>query len=567
MGDAMNALWRPVAFAASIVASTFLAPAATAESVTPSQGSEAHVSGQSTSPAEVDPVRAFYESRGNAPIWLDAEGVATPAAAALLDWTGQADANALPAARYGVSALATRLERAGHADATERAQLESALTTLFLTYAKDLSSGLLEPSRISSNIDIRPVRPLSRLLLENLASAPDTAEYLRSLEPAGPEYARLRTLYAELRLLAASGDWGQFVPEGGTMRFGDHGPRVAALRSRLISMGDLNPAVSALPEQARVASNDVVTDALPAQTDVAGTFDETLEAAVRRFQARHGLNIDGTVGPATLGAINTSAAQRAEQVAVNMERQRWFWIDPEKRHIIVNIADFSMRLMEGGVERFKTRTVVGLSRRHQTPEFNDHLEYIVVNPMWNVPYSIASKEILPLLKENPNYLVENNMELLGSDLPASQIDWNSVTRRTFPGRLRQLPGPANALGFVKFLFPNNHSVYMHDTPSRKLFARDRRDFSHGCVRLQDPYGFARLLLSLQGYEDSAAKFDELRARTGEQWVHLDDPIPVFLTYRSAWAGNEGEHQFRADVYNRDRALADALSAKGVKING
>ena len=160
------------------------------------------------------------------------------------------------------------------------------------------------------------------------------------------------------------------------------------------------------------------------------------------------------------------------------------------------------------------------------------------------------------------------MTMTGSNVPASEIDWSTVTRRSFPGRLRQLPGPDNALGFVKFLFPNRHSIYMHDTPSRKLFARDRRDFSHGCVRLEKPYDFAHLLLSLQpAVSDPVGKFDRLRAREGEQWVGLADPIPVYLTYRTAWIGDDGTIQLRADVYERDRAVGEAMARVGVVIGG
>jgi murein L,D-transpeptidase YcbB/YkuD len=207
--------------------------------------------------------------------------------------------------------------------------------------------------------------------------------------------------------------------------------------------------------------------------------------------------------------------------------------------------------------------VVGKARRHQTPEFNDQLEYIVVNPVWNVPYSIATKEILPLLKENPAYLEENNMELVNSNLPASMIDWTQVTRASFPGRLRQRPGPGNALGVVKFLFPNNHSVYMHDTPMRRLFAKDRRDFSHGCVRLQDPVEFAHVLLSLWD-DDPAGTFNRLRAHAGEQWVKVPVAIPVYVTYHTAWFDPDGTREFRDDVYGRDHDVAAALQAAGVR---
>jgi murein L,D-transpeptidase YcbB/YkuD len=287
---------------------------------------------------------------------------------------------------------------------------------------------------------------------------------------------------------------------------------------------------------------------------------------VQRFQARHGLNTDGIVGAMTLAALNTTAAERAAQVAVGLERMRWLNYDLGARHIVINTAAFTMTMIENGDPRFSTRTVVGKSGRFQTPDFNDELEFIVVNPTWNVPYSIASKEILPLLQEDPTYLEQNDMELLGSDLPASEIDWSQVTRGSFPGRIRQRPGPGNALGAVKFLFPNQYSIYMHDTPSRKLFARDRRAYSHGCVRLQDPIGFAHLLLSLQD-DDPVGTFNRLRARGGEQWVRVREAIPVYVTYRTAWLDADGVRQFRADVYRRDRDVMAALAAAGVSASG
>jgi murein L,D-transpeptidase YcbB/YkuD len=234
------------------------------------------------------------------------------------------------------------------------------------------------------------------------------------------------------------------------------------------------------------------------------------------------------------------------------------------RHILVNTAAFTMTMIENSAPRFTTRTVVGKSGKFQTPEFNDHLEFIVVNPTWNVPYSIATNEILPELQKDPTYLEQNNMELLDSDLPSSLIDWSQVTRRNFPGRIRQRPGLDNALGSVKFLFPNKYSIYMHDTPSRKLFARDRRDYSHGCVRLENPAGFAHLLLSLQN-NDPVGTFERLRDRGGERWVTIEEQIPVYVTYRTAWLDSDGVRHFRADVYERDRDVVAAMTAAGVSV--
>ncbi|HSF96359.1 MAG TPA: L,D-transpeptidase family protein [Thermohalobaculum sp.] len=522
-----------------------------------------------------EPVRAFYEARGNAPFWLSEDGRATDASRELLAWAGEAAAHALPARRYGVGALATRLAERGQRAPSEAAAIEAALTRLYLTYARDLSSGIVVPTEVSDEIDVEPTRPLPAALLQDLEGASDIAAYLASLRPADPAYDGLLGLHREMQAIEAAGGWGATVDPGPTLRAGDRDDRVAQLRARLTALGDLQPRGDTTPDSARLAANQITTDAGPADgsAQFAGIidprfFDEELDLALRHFQARHGLNTDGVAGPATIGAVNTTAAERAAQIAVNLERLRWFEMARDRRTVFINIADYSMKMIENGEVRFETRTVVGKASKHRTPEFNDELEYLVVNPIWNVPYSIASKEILPLLKENPDYLTENNMELTGSDVPASEIDWSTVTRRSFPGRLRQLPGPDNALGFVKFLFPNRHSIYMHDTPSRKLFARDRRDFSHGCVRLEKPYDFAHLLLSLQPeVSDPVEKFDRLREKEGEQWIRLADPIPVYLTYRTAWTAGDGTIQFRADVYGRDRAVSQAMARAGAASDG
>jgi murein L,D-transpeptidase YcbB/YkuD len=570
----MIPLPRQAAFAAVFLASALLAGAAGGESPTsspevlPAQ-SASQAPAESLSPAaeslrtelvrQRGPASAeqrFYEARQYAPLWLADDGSATPAAQALINWANAADINALPVDRYGVAGLAIRLGQAPSGAFSDAAGLEIALTRLFLTYGRAISSGLLEPQAVNSNIDVEPRRPDPTMLLARMGSAANAAAFLDTLIPSDPAYDRLVTLYADMRDIVRNGDWGAEIDSGESMRLGDRGLRIEQLRARLIAIGDMTPTE-------RIASTEVRNDAAPVPTDPR-VFDPALEAAVRRFQDRHGLNTDGTVGAQTLKALNTSAAERAEQVAVNLERLRWMNYDLGWRHILVNTAAFTMTMIENSAPRFTTRTVVGKSGKFQTPEFNDHLEFIVVNPTWNVPYSIATNEILPELQKDPTYLEQNNMELLDSDLPSSLIDWSQVTRRNFPGRIRQRPGLDNALGSVKFLFPNKYSIYMHDTPSRKLFARDRRDYSHGCVRLENPAGFAHLLLSLQN-NDPVGTFERLRDRGGERWVTIEEQIPVYVTYRTAWLDSDGVRHFRADVYERDRDVVAAMTAAGVSV--
>ena len=556
----MKTLWVRAALVAGFFMSIPVAGALSPAAATPAQPADSPLANalraELVLAKERDaPVRLFYEQRGHAALWLSGDGEPTAAARALLAWASQADGHALPPSRYGVDALADRLSGGGMQD---RATLELDLTRLFLRYARDVSSGLLEPRDVSWEIDIEPRRADPARLLSAAAGARDISLFLASLVPASADYDRLVGLYGTIREAARNGGWGAPIPGGPTLRLGDRSPRVGQIRARLVALGDL-------PVVEQLAANEVMTDARPAQDDPS-VIDPSLEAAIRRFQDRHGLNTDGAVGPMTLAALNVPAEKRAEQIAVNLERMRWLNRDFGSRHVMINIAGFSMTLHENGEPRFTTRAVVGKARRHETPEFTDVLEYIVVNPTWNVPRSIATEEILPELREDPTYLARNNMELVGVDVPAGEIDWTTVTKGSFPGRIRQRPGPGNALGSVKFMFPNKYSIYMHDTPARRLFQRDRRDFSHGCVRLQDPVEFAHILLADQT-DDPDGYFRRLRSMGSERWVKLERPIPVVVGYRTAWVADDGTWQFRGDIYGRDDAVAAALRATGVAIIG
>ncbi|MEM0944050.1 MAG: L,D-transpeptidase family protein, partial [Pseudomonadota bacterium] len=233
------------------------------------------------------------------------------------------------------------------------------------------------------------------------------------------------------------------------------------------------------------------------------------------------------------------------------------------KHILVNLAAFEFDVLEDGKSVFNSRTVVGKARKHRTPEFSDEMDHMVINPTWFVPRSIAREEILPALQEDPTYLSRKNMRITGVDDP-STIDWSTITPDTFPGKVRQAPGSGNALGRVKFMFPNDHAIYLHDTPAKSLFKRDSRAYSHGCVRVQRPFEFAEYLLSAQE-EDPAGTFDRILRSERERYVYLEQPIPVHITYRTFWVDAAGEDQFRGDVYGRDSRVLAALAKAGVDL--
>lgn len=498
--------------------------------------------------------RRFYEDTAYHGVWFDAGGAASRAEA-LIAALEDVASHALPANRYPVIALRAAVEAAKAGDDAAMAAAEIALTKTYLGYASDVTSGILEPRRIDRDLHVFPERPDAQWLMARLAQSTDPAAFIASLAPQAPGYDRLRAELARLDAIAGVGDWGANAPGGRSLKIGDRGPRVAAIRARLTTLGDLQP----------TAPVENVDGATPVDLEA---FDLELETAVRGFQRRHGLNDDGVIGKRTIAAMNTSAAERAGQVRVSLERMRWMNRDLGHRHIIVNQADYNVRLVEGGETLFNERVVIGKARKHRTPEFSDLMSYLVLNPTWHVPRSIASKEILPKLQADPTYLQRNNMRLVsgGGTVDATAQDWSLYSASDFPFRVKQRPGSRNALGRVKFMFPNQFNIYLHDTPSKSLFKKDARAFSHGCVRVQDPMRLAEILLAPQT-EDAPAYIQRVLGRGKERRVNFEEPVPVHLTYRTAWVTEDGERHFRADVYGRDARILSALQKAGVATGG
>ncbi len=514
-------------------------------------------------------VDMFYAARGYEPVWLDAEGAPSTRATELVATLQDAGSHALPVARYDAAGLAAALsviENPAKRTPAGIAAVEVELTRRFISYATDVSSGVLEPRSVSREIHVYPERPSPLALLQDAASAPDFGGYLDSLPPQTEEYARLRARYIEFLGIATTGDWSDPVPKGSTLRVGDRSDRVAALRERLVALGDFEApagADAASTGVTIVASTDPESGAAEAMAADPRLYDPALEMAVQRFQERHGLNVDGAVGPATLAALNASPVFRAQQIAVSLERMRWLNKELGERHVWVNQAAFMMKMVDKGEVIFTSRVVVGKARRHRTPEFNDQIEHMVINPTWYVPRSIATEEILPKLRNDPGYLAARGMRLSGGTDPWT-VDWESVSPGSFGWSISQRPGRSNALGRVKFMFPNDFAIYLHDTPSRSLFKRDVRAFSHGCVRVEKPLEFAHILLAPQE-EDPEGAFSAWLNRGSERRVNLDTPVPVYLTYRTAWVDENGVDQFRQDIYGRDTLVIKALRDAGVQL--
>ena len=482
-------------------------------------------------------IAGFYRENGFAPIWTGASPEDLARRKALVRTLGEVERHSLPAARYDLPGLMARMGAAR--SARDLGQIEGELTRTFLRLARDMQSGILVPSRVDSEIkrEVLYVDPAANL--RGLVSG-DPKAFFRGLMPQSNEYARLMKQKLRLEHLLAQGGWGAMVPAS-TLKPGESGAAVVALRNRLINMGYL--ARSASPQ-----------------------YDAALQSAIQAFQADHGLETDGVAGTTTIAALNVSVEQRLKSVIVAMERERWLTPNRGKRHILVNLTDFSARIMDDDTLTFQTRAVIGknLSDR-RSPEFSDEMEHMVINPTWHVPRSIAVKEYLPQMKRNPNAASHLRLyDSRGREVNRGAVNFGAYTARNFPFAIKQPPSDRNALGLVKFMFPNKYNIYLHDTPQKALFGREKRDFSHGCIRLQQPFDFAYTLLAKQE-ADPKAYFHSVLNNGREAIVPLKTHVPVHLIYRTAFTQAQGRTQYRGDVYGRDAKIWDALEKAGVSL--
>jgi murein L,D-transpeptidase YcbB/YkuD len=483
----------------------------------------------------------FYGARHFEPLWLtaSADGAVafSPKAEAIMAVFRHSTLEGFDPADYLTPAL--DVDAAGN-DPQKLAALETAFSAATMRYAQDAYGGRVDPLEVNSEWPIEPKRVNAAELLIELARSDRPEAILAALSPHSREFLALKAALARFYGSDEIVDSAVTIPEGPNLRPGMQDDRVTLLRQRL----DVPE-----PEIPETASSD-------AQARVDINYDAPLVAAVRAFQESLGLTADGIVGPATVAALNGGAATTKEDIIANMERWRWEPEDMGDFQVLVNIPEFRLGIYDHGRLAYSTRVVVGRPQ-NQTPVFNNSIKHIVVNPYWNVPPSIATNEIKPHLLANPGYLASQNMEMLygGKVVNASAIDWTTTNINNF--HVRQKPGGGNALGQIKFLFPNEHDVYLHDTPSKSLFARSYRAYSHGCVRVQNPMEFADALLRTSNPQITVASLESLFGPT-EKWVNIPNDVPVHIAYFTLRVDEDGTIRSYGDVYGMNKRLKELL---------
>ncbi len=483
-------------------------------------------------------VEEFYRARGMQPIWVSEEGV-LPRGRDMARLLAAADFDALDPDDYGAGYIASVL---GATEPATLAGLEVRLSIGVSQFASDLGQGRTAPNAADPELFLYRVEVDKAAVLSAVAGAADLEGFIDGYRPRSPRYDRIRAALADYRTLAELGGW-QPIPDGPALKPGMTDPRIGLIRDRLVLWGDL-------------AAEELPVDADP------DFYDDALEVAIKQAQYRHGLTQDGVVGRNTLAALNVPVEDRVEQLVLNLERRRWMPDDLGRRYIFVNLADFALKVVDGEQTIHDTRVVVGLPY-HRTPVFSHEITYLVLNPYWHVPPSIARNELLPKIQEDPGYLVANNYTLLSdwsagaTEIDPLTVDWQSVSPDAFHYKIRQEPGDGNALGRVKFMLPNRFNVYLHDTAAKSLFTRDQRSFSHGCIRVMNPTELAALVLA-GNLDWDLERINQTIDSGVRTVVSLAEPLPVHISYQTAWVNKDGSVHFRSDIYDRDVVLAEAL---------
>ncbi|WP_082016701.1 L,D-transpeptidase family protein [Cupriavidus sp. IDO] len=479
-----------------------------------------------------------------APLWF-AQGRPSPEAQQAVDALAAAAADGLDPADYDADTLRQAVSQAASGPALApdaAARLDAALTGAMEQMLADLHAGRVNPRTVRANFSPQAERPFDAATwLRDAVAAHRLPEAIRQAAPAFPLYGTLRAALARYRDIAAQPAWAQPLPRlpGAKLTAGQPYAGTAALTARLVALGDL-----------------------PAGTPAPRRYEGVVVDGVKAFQSRHGLEVDGVLGPGTLAQLNTPIASRVRQIELTMERLRWTPLDGP-RMIVVNVPEFMLRayeLHDGKLDiKLEMKVIVGKALDTRTPLFKEDMRYIEFSPYWNVPPSIARRETVPQLRSDPGYFTRQGFEFVSGDGKAvttlSDANLDAVLNGRM--RIRQRPGPMNALGDIKFVFPNNENIYLHHTPTPQLFKRDRRDFSHGCIRVEEPVALAKFVM--QGMPDwTETRIRDAMTRGKSSTVRLQQPLPVVLAYGTVIARADGRVSFLPDIYGHDKLLDQAL---------
>jgi L,D-transpeptidase YcbB len=496
-------------------------------------------------PAQMDELLAeLYLASGFLPHWVTENGADQHRAQELLAVLTKADEDGLNPARYRIADITALLSSAKKAD--DLVRLDLLLTAAMSAYITDMRKGWAASTRFDPAL-LAAVREsggdVPKAIKEGLRTD-GLRHFLELQAPQHQAYRALKKLLAEYRKIEAKGGWPQ-IPDGKKIEPGMADERLGLLAQRLLISGDLPPSADAdAAKRARI-------------------YDGGLVTGVKHFQTMCGLKPDGVMGKTTVAALNIPARERLRTIILNLERWRWLPHQLAGRRILVNIAGYSLAVMNDEQIELAMPVIVG-EDDHKTPVFSQDMSYIELNPYWNVPPSIARKEIVEKMKKDHSYLSRQRIRIFagwGSSAPEvspAAINWQTIGSGISRYRLRQEPGKGNALGTVKFIFPNSSSVYMHDTPSRNLFRQAKRSLSHGCIRVSQPFELALHLLQHDGCNLSKERLQKEIASQKPQSYILKKPVPVHILYLTALIAEDGTARFYDDIYGNDTQLAEAL---------
>ena len=476
-----------------------------------------------------------YEDHAFAPYWTDAGKVGE-----LMQLISNAADHGLKPSDYNIEILKQVLKlRQEQPSAAIEAEVDILLTESLFLYGYHRRFGKVKASAMDPNINFRRQLFHQQAPSKTLEQALDSSsliDFVEMIARTGPVYRQLQVKMKFYRDIAAKGGW-PTIPDGPTLHPGDNDPRVAIVRQRLATTGHIE--------------KDSGADS--------SSYDAALKEAVKGFQVRHQLGADGVAGKQTFTAMNVPVEHRIDQIRLSLERLRWVKEEAVDTMVVVNIAGFRAVFFSDGAIEWETRVMVGKNYR-KTPIFRGDIAYLEFNPTWTIPPGILRNDTLPAIRKNPNYLASKNIQVIdknGKIIDPSTVDW-SKHQRSAPYTFRQTPGPHNSLGMVKFIFPNEHFVFLHDTPHRELFSQTERNFSSGCIRVQNPFDLAELVLN-DPKKYNRAELDAIVASRKTQRVHLKPKVPVIILYITASIGADGEVRFYKDIYNRDQKILDALN--------